>query len=130
MPRMRAVQYRVRYLLRGHVIDPMDLPAPFRLGRKRPVSITLSGDIRDEGPDKTWVNLCDAETVIAPRPDAFDELSALAERRPPPAAFAQASTYFRGLLDDNGHIRSGCELPIRFLSRDVQNLVSSAEHVL
>lgn len=130
MTSMRAIPYRVKYLLRGRLLDPSDMPGAFDVGGKRPVRITLSGDVRGEGDARTWVNLCDAETVIAPRQHALEELAALADCTPPPGAMPLAPDYVRSLLDNDGRIRAGSVLPIRFLSADVQRLVAGAERFL
>lgn len=130
MPAVRAIPYRVKYLLRGHLLDATDMPRPFDVGGKRPARITLSGQVRGKGDERTWVNLCDAETIIAPSEHALEELATLAERIPPAAAMPLAPNYVRSLLDNDGRIRPGSALPIRFLSTDVQRVVAGAERFL
>lgn len=128
---MQAAPYRTHYVLRGTLLDPMDMPAPLELSvGRRPVQITFKGAVRATMEGDAWVNLCEAETVIAPRPEVREELRRLAERMVPSEARAEAPAFIASLVDETGRLRPGHALPIRFLPSRVRASLVEAEQSL
>jgi hypothetical protein len=94
------------------------------------VRVTLAGTVRSTTDGEQWVNICEAETVIAPSPAVREELGRLADRFVSPAARVEEPRYIASLLDETDRLREGHDLPVRFLPPKMRAVVMDAERVL
>lgn len=128
---MVRLGYRVRYLLRGQLVDPTEAPGPFIYTYDdRLVVISLKGETRTREGDRTWVNLCEAETEVSVPVATVEAVGHLAQRHVPPEAIASEPGYIGSLLDAAGSLRQDAALPVRFLWPDLQGLIARVESIL